>query len=199
MIDFDKLMDPEEQKKAKARREADEAARAEKDLKMRDKIDLCHDNEHMLSQPEASFVRSIRHATLTHRVLSDKQEKYLNDIHKRLEKAPVVVCITQGLRGHFAVLMQVEGDEAGPINSGIGSYRTAGGAYSEAHDWAVSEGVPIFVNRRLLNAKEEPKPQQAAKPDETAATVVEAVDSGEPENKEAPQSGAKRMKLGFRR
>ena len=48
------------------------------------------------------------------------------------------VGVTHGLRGWFAVLY----DEAGPIQSGIGSYETPEGAAQEARDWAISEGIP---------------------------------------------------------
>lgn len=55
------------------------------------------------------------------------------------------VTITQGLRGHFAVLMYWN-DEPGagfwePWQSGIGSYRDAEGAAKEAQEWADAEGL----------------------------------------------------------
>ena len=43
--------------------------------------------------------------------------------------------ITHGLRGWFAVLY----DDDGPIQSGIGSYRTPEEAKREAIDWARTE------------------------------------------------------------
>jgi hypothetical protein len=43
--------------------------------------------------------------------------------------------VTNGLRGYFAVAY----DELGPIQSGVGSYRTAEQAAEEAYDWAMSE------------------------------------------------------------
>ena len=47
------------------------------------------------------------------------------------------VTVTHGLRGWFAVLV----DGNGPVQSGVGSYRTAQEAEREAADWARSEGV----------------------------------------------------------
>lgn len=47
--------------------------------------------------------------------------------------------VTQGLRGWFAVLY----DADGPIQSGIGSYKTAAEAQSEAIDWSISDDIPL--------------------------------------------------------
>lgn len=56
--------------------------------------------------------------------------------------------ISSGLRGWFAIVY----DEAGPIQSGIGSYRDEGGAYDEAYDWALSEGRHSEA-RKILQEK----------------------------------------------
>lgn len=47
------------------------------------------------------------------------------------------VGVTCGLRGYFAVLY----DKDGPIQTGIGSYKTRDGAILEAKDWAKAEGL----------------------------------------------------------
>lgn len=61
------------------------------------------------------------------------------------------VGVTHGLRGYFAVLY----DQDGPIQSGVGSYETPDGAYREARDWAISEGIPYdsSPNPRMHNEK----------------------------------------------
>jgi Domain of unknown function (DUF3850) len=55
--------------------------------------------------------------------------------------APNYVTITSGLRGHFAVL--VDGSDGEPIQTGVGSYKTAEAAVDEAVDWAREVGVPF--------------------------------------------------------
>jgi len=53
------------------------------------------------------------------------------------------VTVTSGLRGYFAVL--VDGETSEPIQTGIGSYRTAEAAVPEARSWAEAEGVPVVL------------------------------------------------------
>jgi hypothetical protein len=63
------------------------------------------------------------------------------------------VTVTQGLRGHFAVLMYWNDEDAhgtGPgfwdvFQSGIGSYNDRAGAAREAREWADAEGLECRV------------------------------------------------------
>ena len=55
--------------------------------------------------------------------------------------------ISSGLRGYFAIIY----DEAGPIQSGIGSYDNPQDAWSEAYDWAACEGASPIELHRILN------------------------------------------------
>ncbi len=56
------------------------------------------------------------------------------DSKRRPSKYPRVG-VTSGLRGYFAVLY----DQDGPIQSGVGSYKSAKEAMVEAREWAESE------------------------------------------------------------
>lgn len=51
--------------------------------------------------------------------------------------------VTSGLRGCFALVY----DDAGPIQSGIGSYDTPELAAVEAAEWAESENYPIQAEK----------------------------------------------------
>lgn len=46
--------------------------------------------------------------------------------------------VTSGMSGYFAVLY----DEDGPIQSGVGRYKTSAEAEDEARDWARSDEYP---------------------------------------------------------
>jgi hypothetical protein len=48
--------------------------------------------------------------------------------------------VTSGLRGYFAVLYNLE---EGPIQTGIGSYKTAEEAWQEAEAWARADGYQL--------------------------------------------------------
>jgi hypothetical protein len=52
------------------------------------------------------------------------------------------------MRGYFAVLF----DDAGPVQSGHGSYAEPGGAALEAREWAESEGLPLTEEAAKLVA-----------------------------------------------
>lgn len=54
-------------------------------------------------------------------------------------RSRLCVGVTHGMRGYFAVLY----DDAGPIQSGIGSYEHPNDAWVEARDWASSEDLPL--------------------------------------------------------
>lgn len=187
-----------------ARLAAEEKAQEKKDRDLRDKIDLCIENEHVLDEQKTSFVHSIRRATLTQKVLSGKQENYLNSIHKQIVSAAVVMGVTQGLRGWFAVCIQMYGDEAGPNNTGIGSYKTAEEAYLEAREWALGEGIPIIAQRRNMH---EPKGSNEKQSSQSSGVFceedrVEEVQSNVLKEKQfldVVSPSAKRMKLNFRR
>jgi len=47
--------------------------------------------------------------------------------------------ITSGMSGHFAVLY----DEDGPIETGVGRYKTSDEAKIEAKSWALSDEYPL--------------------------------------------------------
>jgi len=54
---------------------------------------------------------------------------------------PLYVTTTSGMRGFFAVLVDDSDGFPEPVQSGIGSYKTAEEAAGEAIDWARAEGL----------------------------------------------------------
>jgi hypothetical protein len=194
MVDFAKLMDPEERANSRAHWDEVSLEQEKKSLKQRDQIELCMENDHCMSHEHSSFVRSVRHAFVQHRVLSEKQEKFLNDIHARLVNAPVVMSVTHGMRGYFAVCYQAHGEEAGPINTGIGSYRTKEGAFDEAHEWAKSEGIPIVLSRwGLQNEEKLAVLRQSAASEPAKQEPPAPVNEAEKNGSESPAKSSRRV------
>jgi hypothetical protein len=61
-----------------------------------------------------------------------------------MSRHEMYVTVTSGLRGYFAVLIENEM----PVQSGIGSYPTAGEAEEEAVEWARAEGLSFRSNTK---------------------------------------------------
>jgi hypothetical protein len=51
----------------------------------------------------------------------------------------VKIGVTSGMSGHFAVMY----DDDGPINTGVGRYKTRKEAVQEARDWSRANEVPL--------------------------------------------------------
>lgn len=86
MVDFSKLRDPVWQEKVRKEREAEEAAREAHDKMLRDAVDVCLTAHESLAEGERSLVRNCRTRLNTYLSLSEKQEKWLLDITKRVRE-----------------------------------------------------------------------------------------------------------------
>lgn len=67
------------------------------------------------------------------------------------DKPGAYVTVTYGIRGYFAVLVELVSDEPWgefyePVNTGLGSYPTQAEAIPEALEWAASEEVPFQLS-----------------------------------------------------
>lgn len=88
-LDFKKLSDPTYIAEQKAARAAEEAAREAVQNAQAAQLERCTENIETLSERERSFVRSCRTRMGMYLDISEKQAKWLADIAKRFEAAPV--------------------------------------------------------------------------------------------------------------
>lgn len=83
-IDFSKLNDPEWRETERKAREAEAARLEAHDKVLNEAVDLCLLGHETLTEAERSLVRSCRTRLNTYLPLSEKQEKWLLDIAKRV-------------------------------------------------------------------------------------------------------------------
>ncbi|MBU9200130.1 hypothetical protein KTD31_01765 [Burkholderia multivorans] len=84
MIDFKKLNDPEWREQQRVAREAEQAAAEAHEKVLRRALNLCLEASDTLEQNERSLVRNCQYQLNRGTLLSEKQEKWLLDIEKKV-------------------------------------------------------------------------------------------------------------------
>lgn len=142
-----------------------------------DRLELCKEHMGACSEREKEFLGSVDQRLKSKLTLSAAQDRWLKDIHSRFDPdPPAYISVTQGLRGHFAVLIQRNEDgDFEPYNTGIGSYASPIGAAIEGREWAMSEGIPFRGGKALEDAERAELAATAAKkePLPTVESIVE--------------------------
>lgn len=85
MVDFTKLMDPEYMAQLAREREAEELALEAKIKSQKKAAQVCAENIELMTENERSFVRSVRTALSSYRMLTPAQDKWLMDLAMRFE------------------------------------------------------------------------------------------------------------------
>jgi hypothetical protein len=85
-IDFARLNDPAVREQMRVEREAAEAKAEAHEKMLRRELNICLESSETLEQNERSLVRNCQQRLNTYLPLSDKQEKWMLDIAKRVRK-----------------------------------------------------------------------------------------------------------------
>lgn len=86
-LDFKKLRDPAWQAEFRAKEEAQQAARDQKDTELREAVAACLACYEALPAEERSLVSACNHKLNTFGIISEKQEAWLRDIATRCTRA----------------------------------------------------------------------------------------------------------------